>query len=1329
MSQRQLLMQQQQQSSSSRRNSLTIQRKLLESTTKKKKNDGDDGSHRQLNQSSSSLSGGSSSRKKKRSSSDWHKDIQYAIQSGRWENVRGNLQLRTAAAKEKASLAAAKRKKSSGGGVAGGGAGGGFFGRMIAATAALSDQLSDGGSSDDDAGSVGSSGGGGGPNGSLLSLDNHGRTPLHCALASRNAPSDVLQTMIRLEPKATAVRNDRGCVPLHFAVLYRHPVDVVAALIDTNPASLSAVDNKGQSPLAYAVDIAQCDTDLKNAPKAFWTSPSDDDDNRNTGGGRNDKNNSIEDADLDRWQQEQSERWGVVHWLLLSFATYPQNLSVLVGAAGADPRQQQQQPQQPMLVDALLYAAPPPVIMLLIGASVMLLSVENKASAFAGSTLYSCIARHYPLSILESLTMQCPPDVRKVRDETGMGLVAAQFVSGCFVHDFGSKEWKVNAKMLASLERSAREGKLVEDDKVFVEWWKKIEYLISFCGSGPSDVQHLNAAKKREFLLHTALCNSDIPPKVIRLLVALYPDSVLLKHPTSTALPIHLAAKMQVYIPRNYEYLVYTQGGDGASNGGELTETAIAMLIEAKPDTANYRHKRRLPLHIAIDSGKMIELLKPFRLTEKDEHGVCPLEKRDPDTGLYPFQQVAAFAIVSTEDGFRWSCLARNSYSHTEWKALSDRQRAGEIMKVAEAEATDRLSTIYELLRMKPGVLIPPQPRKISAGAFRDARGMGYASLHFLSFIYSQKNVDDWELHPERSAMFEKALSSALESRMLQGMPFAFNKWWLKMRFWIRYCDPPSDNAVAAVVRRAIPRTDDSYLLHAALLNPDTPPKLIEFLLALFPDAPQLPVLDCWFPLHIACLTTSYTPRASEAEEQHSTIELTLKAFPEAVDSRLDDGSLPIHLAIRAGRTWEELWYFVEEHPSSLRSRDPETRLYPFQMLCLCPERHPEQQLQYQYVARNWYKAREWKELAPSKLVSEVRTARREHELAILSSAYEVLRSDPSVIENYNEDYVEPDPAILPVASSLTGDNSSEGSTDDYYDDDHDVVRLSDLVGEVDEDYLLCNQGSRHVHTVIPGGQGHEETSASYADSENSSGDEFGEAESDSERAAVDEDADDSVGLYRASDAGDGGDNKKTPSLMSFFSREEEKKSRQQQQIQSTRSVFECDASVLSGVDVMSLVSGTGHMPSAHRHRRAGRRLPRTDEGDGDDNVGNEGKDKSTEARSVSELLFGDSYDDDEDERRRHDDGHHRGGDGEYHDYEDDDDEDIFGGIDSESFASLEGSSDFFVGDDSDAVASEGNRSQPSAASAAVDDDDDDEGEKLVGLSAFRQASSEEEED
>jgi len=991
----------------------------------------------------------------------------------------------------------------------------------------------------------------------LRTLDDQGRTALYAVLACKDSsrcPVDVVLDLIKLDPQAARIPNDRGRFPLHISVLYRHDTEVVTALVDAYPGALCAADNKDQTPLSYAIEMARNATHLKDAPnQRFWM--------------------TTEDSELVRWQQEQTQRWSTVHWLLLSAATNQKTslLSVIVSESA-----------KPVLVDALLYAAPPSIVQLLIGASVALLRSEtdnNKASAFAGSTLYSCIARHYPYSILQSLTLQCPPDVRAVRDETGMGLVSAQFVSGMFQQDHATQEWKVRADLFALMNFCIQQQHLSEDeDPGFLDWWCKIEYLLTFCDRNESfpkptaDEEEKNSSRisdlqdmPSEYLLHCALRNSDVPPIVVRMLCALYPESMDLPDLHATHLfPIHLAAMGQEYTPRNYEFQIM---------GGESTAVA-GVLLERCPEMAYYRDPitKRLPIHFAIAAGKMYKSLEVFLWNEKedsdwdsnDEQLLSMLEQRDPETGLYPFQQAATYTIVSTRDGHRWSCVARNKYSHAVWKGLTDRQKATSILRVAEAEDVSRIDTIYELLRRRPGVLRPSRTID-TISAFRNERGMGMIASHYISFCYSPDNVTgEWSKNPQQYEIFHSALQDAKESGLLlRSASLSFLKWWQKMKFWIRYCEPPN-TYIASAVRAAMPKKDttDAYTLYAALANPDTPPPVVELLLALHPDSasqildisstPSRPSLI--LPLHVAALSSCYAARMYEGQVERSVLELTLKAYPEAVRFRFTDGRLPLHMAIASGHTWENLRHLVAEDLAGLKDRDPETKLLPFLLSSLSMNLSAEQQLRIQSIARNRFSETEWRQLNPRQRGKEILNVRKEYKLERLSTAFELLRQDASVIEKCR-DTSETDATLDRVreCSLAIGEGGQEGG--------HDDAAASDSDDDVDS----CED--------------------EYDSEESEEWDSYESTEAESEAGTYATEYESSNRSRKTSSQ----EKKPAPSLTSFFAREDAESESEyvdDEPSMMERSVFECDASVLSGVDVMSLVSGAGNARVPRRTRR-----------------------------------------------------------------------------------------------------------------------------------------------
>jgi hypothetical protein len=829
---------------------------------------------------------------------DWHAEIYSASNSGNWDSVRELISLQQNYQKsvDPAAIQVTQTKKKS------------FWKSMSRHT---------------DTSGIG-----------LLARDKDGRTPLHLALTSKETPSEVLVAIIKLEPKVGAFSNERERLPLHFAVVHQHHIAVIGELIEAYPNALAASDAKGKTPLAYAMDIAIKNTNLAKCPATFWM-PADDD---------------TEEAE---WQEAQSERWGVVHWLLLSLATHPQaNLSV-----GG---------KKPMLIDALIHAAPPAVISLLIGASSMLLSFDNRATAFAGSTLYSCITRHYPLTILMSLAAQCPADIRKVRDETGMGLVSALFISGCFEPGENS-EWSLSPSFCTAFDDSVKDGVLCDEVPAFIDWWKKVEYLIAFCtGDKVGNVS-------KEYLLHAALSNSDVPPALIRLLLSLYPKSISHVDPKLGICPLHLAAASREYIPRQYELQMV------ANN-----KSVLEMIAIAAPQEITNRYEDRLALNVAIETGKTTSLGPLIVLNE------ISLRQRDPKTKLYPFQQIAIYTNRSEEDSFRWSCIARNRYSHGVWRKLHDRQRTAAVYRIVEEESLIRLETIFKTLRRQPSVIKTSKPKKVSVSVTRDSySGMGMVAIHYISWCY-KKEEGEWTVDEANMTVLRNVVREALQNGDMGDVSADFMKWWEKMKFWIKYCCP---NKCERDGKHFMAPKEDEFLLHAALINSDTPHQVVALLLGLC--SASIPYTGhTKLPLHLIAQTTSYTAQPFE-DAHRSSLELTLRAYPSALRI-LAEGRLPLHVAIGAGKTWDDLTLMVQEEPRALKVKDIVTGLLPFQLMAIHQAYTPEQRLRFYRMAGINVDNAKGESLSAQHVTKEVRRVQKEYQLDVLSSTYELLRRDPS---------------------------------------------------------------------------------------------------------------------------------------------------------------------------------------------------------------------------------------------------------------------------------------------------------------------------------------------
>lgn len=1141
---------------------------------------------------------------------DWFHHVNIAMQSGRWEALREMLNLRVGGKNQSKqqrnnsinnnnNVESSPRRKV------------GFWRRITGNTNA-----------DDPEQALNAD------NSLFVHQDKGGRTLLHLALTHSSTPTDVVLLLMKIEPRAATIPNAKGRFPLHTAVWYGHHIDVVAELVEAHPSAIGAADGRGQTPLAYAMANAITNTDLDKAPSSFWmpAPPRDDDDDDNEE--EHENHNQGGDSMEAVWQERAVERWAVVHWLLLASATYPQT-SLTVGG------------QKPMLVEALVFAAPPAVVSLLIGASVVLLSYESRASAFAGTTLYTCIARQYPLSILVSLALQCPADVRSVSDETGMGLIAAQFVVGCFQRrNDATEEWALVEDVWTAIQETISEGALPEEsiDPALCDWWAKVEFLIAFCSPNPKHAHAMSSSSKseqRKYLLHQAAINSDVPPTVLRLLLALYPDSAMLPAPIelgnskATALPLALVAQTPEYLPRNYELPIMT------------SENSLEIVLNAAPKAAWTRHKGRTPLHWAIVAGKTYKSLAALVDVDSDRM----LRMRDSETNLYPFLLAAYIYGVnglgrllkewksqqqkpdddessSTTGDYdsptrlytRWTRVARNQYTHYVWKGLSERQKASAVYRVIQGRSIAGLSTIWQLLMHTPD-LVPQTPfKRVPTNSARDERGVGTVANHFLQWCYpsGDRNAsqDPTTFHERNWKSLREAIRTA-PSGGLANLPTDFEKWFNKMRFWIRYCCPANpavrrgnSKSLKVDPRWDCPSNDENFLLHMAVMNPDTPPPVVNLLLGSSPMSATMTIPNTQFlPLHLACRTPIYVSRFFEVPYD-SCVRLLTRVYPEATKEFDDDGKLPLHRAIESRRPWADLELLVLAYPKSLVMRTPDSLLFPFQLMALPKISTRIQRLNRLYKARNRVDTDSWESYTPLQKVRAVRQEESQESLDILNSIFELFRRDVSMVAPSLENHqIEKDDAEEQLEETLSDNercstNSSESTWN--------VPGLN-----VTDHNTLYDLEPSEGHAE-DGSASHPEVSDSHPEaSDKVDGTDSQVDKSDSQDDCLTENDTIVSGLgttnhtgistwgdakisekrkesgstgptdIQGSDSSDStldnylqGAGKDPSALMNFLSTHEKSQS---QSKRNEQSVFDCDTSVLSNVDVLSTLSSTLH--------------------------------------------------------------------------------------------------------------------------------------------------------
>lgn len=88
---------------------------------------------------------------------------------------------------------------------------------------------------------------------SMKSMDKRGRTPLHFALGNVDRPVTPAAVLLLLSGEAGRCPDMGGMLPLHYACAYGASEAVLNVLLEGNYETITARDNKGRTPLHYAM--------------------------------------------------------------------------------------------------------------------------------------------------------------------------------------------------------------------------------------------------------------------------------------------------------------------------------------------------------------------------------------------------------------------------------------------------------------------------------------------------------------------------------------------------------------------------------------------------------------------------------------------------------------------------------------------------------------------------------------------------------------------------------------------------------------------------------------------------------------------------------------------------------------------------------------------------------------------------------------------------------------------------------------------------------------------------------------------------------------------
>ena len=569
----------------------------------------------------------------------------------------------------------------------------------------------------------------------------------------------------------------------------------------------------------------------------------------------------------------------------------------------------------------------------------------------------------------------------------GMGLVAAQFVVGGY-DKATDGTWVANLDHWKQLRSCIQHGNLQSCEESFREWWSTMEFILRFCA-----INNTN-----DNLLWAALSNRDTPPPIIELVLRLYPDTLHDRIAFARTLPLHLTASVQSYVPRIYER-------------PQLKKSTSTNLLGLFQQTTKYNPIKcreidtgRSALHLALAQRKTWSDIRPLVSGPNRKS----TRARDPVTGLYPFQ-LAALPRISHEPTYETLLLrTRNRYDNDKWASMSTRRRDRAVARVVKEDDLEALRTIYELLRRYPSGVRTALREVKAVKQKRDGTGMGMVGAHFVVWCFEEPTTGPAETEmsgngstvgmlPRKKNISE--LKRAIHESSLSGelgvVSSEFAEWWNKMKFWIWYCFTGETGTTPKEGKLVMPQ-EDRYLLHAALASSDTPPQVVELLLGLYPSSTSLNLPQTsMLPLHIAATTLEYTKRLYEETPRRNTVTMVAEANSRAIHGTVQ-GQLPLHLAIVAGKTWDEIEPLSH---GTLKSIDPKTGLFPFQLAAMQRSTKPEQQRQLSAKARNTQTEEGWKNTSTRDKNRMLRTVQSEHRLAQFSTLFEMIRKEPSTIE------------------------------------------------------------------------------------------------------------------------------------------------------------------------------------------------------------------------------------------------------------------------------------------------------------------------------------------
>jgi hypothetical protein len=491
-------------------------------------------------------------------------------------------------------------------------------------------------------------------------------------------------------------------------------------------------------------------------------------------------------------------------------------------------------------------------------------------------------------------------------------------------------------------------------DQSCKDWWEILNYLVFYCAYGRNFKESMKPEKYH--LLHAALSVSVVPPSLVQLLLMVYPEAKTELCPLYKALPIHIACT-------RWRYDVIRNENDAS------LDRVLKLMLKSDTDLIYFRHKARLPIHLALSVGQSWTFIKAFVSADKKCVGM-----RDPQTKFFPFQMAALPPSAKNVQ-----LLMRSQFTPTEWRTMPSTQKKLELKRVELEQDKRQIGTIYELLRRHPNALQGKPLCREGAVKSNPLKTAGKVSILYLSFVYGRNAEGSFKLRAENVRLLRDAIMRA-------DIPDELDGWWESMKetIWKEY-------------HGDVPKQDE-YILHAALYNPDMPPLVIELLLELYPKAVSKPVPGTTtYPLHIAAATTAYHRQQFEMPYGMDNLHLILDA-DKRVTRRWSHGRLPLHIALSRGKSWKEVRPLVKADPTTLMLIDQQTGLVPFQLMASFKLTSKGNAMRYSAFVEKQTRDNDISRLSTKDRALALNTIKKKQELNQLTCIFELLRHRPSAM-------------------------------------------------------------------------------------------------------------------------------------------------------------------------------------------------------------------------------------------------------------------------------------------------------------------------------------------